>query len=73
MIGFLFTSADGEKAHVFFLRVVSPALEAARATRGGKKREREEDFPVSTFIRFTLSLHYKVQRVSNITSTGPCK
>lgn len=48
-------------------------IESCKGNPRRDKGEREEDFPVSTFIRFTLSLHYKVQRVSNITSTGPCK
>lgn len=50
-----------------------PHLESCTGNPRRRKREREEDFPVSAFISFTLSLHYKVQRVSNITSTGPCK
>lgn len=72
MIGFLFTSADEEKlTFSFFLWF--PRLGSCKGNPRKERRERKEDFPDPTFIRFTLSLHYKVQRVSNIMSTGPCK
>lgn len=40
MIGFLFTSADGEKAHLFFLRVVSPHLKLQGQSEEGERGKR---------------------------------
>lgn len=40
MIGFLFTSVDGEKAHVFFLRVVSPPWKLEGQSEEGKEKEK---------------------------------
>lgn len=40
MIGFLFTSADGEKTHVVFLRVVSPPWKLQGQSEEGERGKR---------------------------------